>query len=225
MEGLVDKHSFIVTVSRQMGSKGTYVGLEVAKRLGFSYIDREILQQAAHMLGSDEDSVAEYEEKSSGLIRNLMKVFALGTPEVAYVPKERPIYDKDVFLLESKIIRDIAEKSNAVIMGRGGFSVLKDRPNTMHLFVRAPHTYRVEQLIKTGIAANEQEALALIEESDRRRTKFVKDMLGIEWSDVRNYHLSVDSSSIGPEETVGMVVSFIEKAFGLTVPVQNNTTT
>ena len=69
-----------ITVSRQMGSGGTYVGFELAKALGFSYIDREILRRAARLLKTDEVSLEEYEQKSSGLIRNLLRTFALGTP-------------------------------------------------------------------------------------------------------------------------------------------------
>ncbi|MCG6537131.1 MAG: cytidylate kinase-like family protein, partial [Syntrophales bacterium LBB04] len=103
-EDLMEKRSMAITVSRQMGSGGTYTGYEVAKALGFSYVDREILRRAAVLLNSDEASLEEYEEKSSGFIESLLRTFALGTPET-YTPKERPVYDRELFLLEGRMRR------------------------------------------------------------------------------------------------------------------------
>ncbi|OPY73016.1 MAG: cytidylate kinase [Syntrophorhabdus sp. PtaU1.Bin058] len=203
-----------ITVSRQMGSGGTYIGYQVAKALGFSYVDRQILRRAASLLNRDEVSLEEYEEKSSGLIQNLLRTFLLGTPETAYIPKERPIYDKDLFLLESKIINEIVDKHNAVIMGRCGFCLLKDRPKTVHLFIYAPRDYRTERIMKADSTADPREAQARIDESDRRRTKFIRDMVGTEWTDARNYHLCVDSSTVGLSESVQMVIGFVKKALG-----------
>ena len=69
------------------------------------------------------------------------------------MPTERPVYDRDLFVLESKIIHAIVDKQNAVIMGRGGFHVLKDRPKTVHLFIHAPRDYRVERVMKADSTA------------------------------------------------------------------------
>jgi len=202
-----------ITVSRQMGSGGTYIGFEVAKALGFSYIDREILRRAASLLKTDEVSLEEYEEKSSGLIRNLLRTFALGTPET-YTPTERPVYDRDLFVLESKIIKEILDKHNSVIMGRGGFHLLKGRPKTVHLFIHAPCDYRVDRVMKADSTVDLREAQATVDESDRRRTRFIKDMVGVEWTDARNYHLCVDSSAVGLSESVRMVIGFVKTAVG-----------
>jgi cytidylate kinase len=215
----MEKHTMVVTVSRQMGSGGTFIGYALARRLGFTYVDREILSRAASLLKGDETAVAAREETSSGLLRNLLRTFSLGTPEVTYVPKERPIYDRDLFLLQSKVIREIADRSDSVIMGRGGFSLFRDRPQTVHLFVQAPRRYRVDRVIEAEGAANEREALAAIDESDQRRARFIKDMCGREWTDARNYHLCIDSSCTGPEETVRMVAGFVGRALNLVPPV------
>jgi CMP/dCMP kinase len=212
MEDRMEKQGMAITVSRQMGSGGTDIGYKVAKALGFSYVDREILSRAASLLNRDEVSLEEYEEKSSGFMENLLRTFALGTPETAYMPKERPVYDRDLFTLESKIISEIVDKHDAVIMGRGGFSLLKGRPKTVHLFIHAPRDYRIERVLKAGSAGDSREAQSRIDESDRRRTKFVRDMIGTEWTDGRNYHLCIDSSIVGISECVRIVVDFVQTA-------------
>ncbi len=202
-----------VPISRQMGSGGTFIGREIAKALGFSYVDREILHQAADLLKKDEGSLEEYEERSSGLLENLFRFFALGTPETMYVPRERPVYDRELFVLESRIIRDVVEKSNAVVIGRGGFHILKGRPNTVHLFIHAPRSYRIDDVMKSEGLSDVRGVQARIDESDRNRAKFIRDMVGKEWSDARNYHLSVDSSLLGLAETGRMAIGFLKAVF------------
>jgi cytidylate kinase len=213
MEDRMEKRGKVITVSRQMGSGGTYVGYEVAKALGFSYLDREILRRAAGLLKRDEASLEEYEGKSSGFIQNFLRTFSFGAPE-SCMPPERPVYDRDLFVLESKIIHAIADKQNAVIMGRGGFHVLKDRPNTVHLFIHAPRAYRIERVMKADGTADAGKAEARVEESDRRRGKFIRNMTGTEWTDARNYHLCIDSSTVGLPEGVRMVIGFVKTALG-----------
>ncbi len=217
----MEKPTGAITVSRQMGSGGTYIGYELAKALGFSYVDREILRRAASLLNSDEASLEGHEGTSSGFIRNLLRTFALGTPET-YTPTERPVYDRDLYVLESKIISEIVDKRDAVIMGRGGFRVLKNRPNTVHLFIHAPRDYRVDRMMETDSIADLREAQARVDESDRTRARFIRDMVEAEWTDARNYHLCVDSSTTGLSESAHMVIDFVKKALGrasqVTVP-------
>ena len=202
----------VITVSKQAGSGGTYVGHEVAKALGYSYVDREILRRAARFLNRDTESVEEYEGKSSGFIQNFMRTFALEAPEVAYVPKELPVYDKDLFVLENKIINDIVDKHNAVIIGRGGFHLLKDHPNTIHLLIYAPRNYRVERIMKADSITDIREAQTRIDESDRKRAKFIRDMVGTDWTDARNYNLCIDTSVVGVSESARTIIDFARKA-------------
>ena len=89
----MEKRGKAITVSRQMGSGGTYVGYEVAKALGFWYVDREILRRAASLLHRNAASLEEYEENRPVSSGNFLRAFALGAPET-YTPKERPVYDR-----------------------------------------------------------------------------------------------------------------------------------
>jgi CMP/dCMP kinase len=207
----MEKHTMTITVSRQMGSGGTYIGRQVAKELGFSYIDREVLRQAAALLKEDETSLEAYEERSLGFAERFLRVFSAGSPENPYVPKEPPIYDNNLFIVEGRIIRDMASRDNAVIMGRGGFALLKGRPNTLHLFVHGPRIFRVDQVIKAEGITDRREALARVEESDMQRARFIKDMVGTEWTDARNYHLCVDASVSGLSESASMIANFARK--------------
>lgn len=115
-----------VTISRQTGSGGTYVGYLAAKMLGFRYVDREILQKAAQEMGTDVRELELQDERSSGLIETILKGFAIGAPFSGMMRHARPIYDRDLFASERKIVQDIAGKYNAVFIGRAAFHMLRD---------------------------------------------------------------------------------------------------
>ncbi|MFZ1037658.1 MAG: cytidylate kinase-like family protein [Smithella sp.] len=200
-----------ITISRQMGSEGTYIGFLAAQKLGFRYLDREILQQAANEMGLDPQMLENYDSRSVPLLERIINSFCFGAPEVPGLPSFRkPIYNKDLFALQSKIIKQVANQCSAVIVGRGGFYILRDKPDTLHVFIHAPFDYRVERIMKEQ-KMEEKAAQAMVQESDRSRTKFIRDMLGINWTDARNFHLSLDSSVIGLAASVEMITKLVKK--------------
>jgi cytidylate kinase len=207
----MEEKSFnIITISRQMGSGGTYIGYLTAKELGFRYLDREILQQAANELGIEPSMLERYDGRSASLMENIIQSFCFSTPEMPNLPPlRRPVYNKDLFALESKIMKEVADRCNAVIIGRGGFYILKDRPDTIHIFVHAPLDYRIEMIMKEQKITDKREVKKMIEESDHERTKFIRDMMGTDWYDARNYHLCIDSSVVGSPDCVKMITKLV----------------
>ena len=111
------KTNIAVTISRQMGSGGSYVGYLVAKELGFRYVNREVLQRAAEHLGTNTRALEELDERSMGLVKNIIRGFSFSILETAYVPPmTQPIYDRDLFTLECKIMKQIVDEHSAVII-------------------------------------------------------------------------------------------------------------
>ena len=195
-----------------MGSGGSYIGYLVAKRLGFKYIDREILHQAAEKLGTQASQLQEHDERSCGPIDNLLQALIFGTPEAAYVPSlSRPVYDKDLFTLESRIMRRIAGQYNAVIAGRAGFHVLRDLPGAIHLFIHAPAEFRIDRVMKAQRITEAGEARRKLKQSDQRRSKFVRDMTGLVWTDARNFHLCINAGVIGFDASVELIIGLVNR--------------
>jgi cytidylate kinase len=206
----MDKKCFTIAISRQMGSGGTYIGYLAAKELGFRYIDREILRQAANKLHIQPDVLEKYDDGSTSVLENIVQSFCFGTPEASFLPPlGKPVYSKELFALESKIMKDVADKCSAVIVGRGGFYILRDRPNTIHVFVHAPLNYRIERIMKAHRITELREAQKIIEESDHKRSKFIRDVAGIDWLDARNYHMCIDSSAVGFPSCVEMIIKLV----------------
>lgn len=206
-----EEQTTIVTISRQIASGGAYIGHLLARKLGYKYVEREVLHTAARELGVDISELSTVDERRTGFIESLMKSFVFGTPEAAYVPpSRRPVYDQELFETESKIIAAIAEKYNAVIVGRGGYFILRGRPNVVNVFIHAPRDFRVKRLRKFHEISAEQ-AREEIEESDRRRETFLKTMTGTDRYDARNYHLCIDVASAGFEAAERMIIELVDK--------------
>lgn len=197
----------VITISRQMASGGAYIGHLIAKKLGYQYVEREVLHRAAKDLGVDIADVSRQDEKETGFVESLLKSFLFGTPEAAYIPPtRRPVYDEELFKTESHIIRSIAEKQNAVIVGHAGFAVLRGRRNLLNVFIHAPKEFRSNRLKEFRSSSIEQ-ALVEIEESDSRREKFLRTIAGSDWYDARNYHLSIDAQAAGFEEAADVIIA------------------
>ncbi len=196
----------VITISRQAASGGAYIGHLLARTLGWHYVEREVLHQAAKRLGIEIGELASVEERRAGFIESLMKGFAFGTPEAAYLPpSRRPVYGHELFRAEASIIKEIASRYNAVIVGHGGYAILKDRPRTIHVFIHAPLELRVRRLQEFHHLSF-TDARKEIEESDRRREEFLKTMTDTTWNDARNYHFVIDASAAG-FETAGQMIS------------------
>jgi len=209
---MTEEGHITITISRQMGSGGAYIGHLAAKELGFKYLDREILRQAAKDLGTDASMLEDLAERSPGVIEKIIKGFSYGTPASGILqPMGPPVYSKDLFTLECKIIQKAADQYNAVIIGRGGFYALRERPGVIHVFIHAPLGFRVKRVMQVQNITDIREARNKVKNSDRNRAKYIRDMAGVHWTDSRNFHLCIDSSLISFSEIAKMIVIFVKK--------------
>jgi len=201
-----EERHITITISRQMGSGGAYIGYLVAKELGFKYLDREILRQAAEHLGTDVRMLEDLSERSPGIIEAIIKGFSYGTSEGGFLqPMRPPVYSRDLFTMECKIIQEIADQYNAVIIGRGGFYALKERSGVIRVFIHAPREFRVKRVMQVQNITDIREARNKVKDSDQNRIKYIRDMVGFDWTDLRNFHLCIDSSFIGFHESAKMI--------------------
>jgi cytidylate kinase len=206
-----DKPKTAIAISRQMGSGGTYIGYLAARRLGFQYVDREILREASRQLEIDVGVLEGLDQRSSGLVENLIRAFTFGTPDAHSAPLRKPVYERDLFTVECRIMNEIADRYNAVIVGRAGFYALRDRPRVIRVFVHAPLAFRVRRVMKVQGLTDIRDARTLVEETDRRRAKFIRDMTGADWSDALNYHLCIDASVIDFDSSVAMITGLVSQ--------------
>jgi len=193
---------FIVTISRELGSGGHEIGEIVAKQLGVPFYDQELIQLTAEKSGFTPEYIRQSEQQLAYSF-----IYALSDQNYALVDDEiRP--SDGLFMVQSKIIRDIADQGSCVIVGRCADFVLKDRPHCLNAFVHADADFR-KQRVKKIHGVGMDEALEMMETSDRNRSNYCRRFTGKAWGSAGNYTLTVDSAFFGIEQAARMVVQAV----------------
>ena len=152
------KNPLIITIGREYGSGGREIGQAVAKALGIAFYDKQIISLAAKKSGLSDEFIANNEQRvRGGLMHNLAAASAYsgGFFSSQYLP-----LSESIFISQAQVIRDIAGKESAVIVGRCADYILDGRENTINVFIHAPQDKRVERIMKLH---NVDEAAAIKE--------------------------------------------------------------
>ena len=195
----------IINVGRSFGSGGGYVGQAVAEKLGIPFYDNELISKAAQESGYS-PSIFEGGEKKRSIF-SVSSFFASG--RMSYLDNTY-MNDDVLFKAQSDVIRSIAEKGDAVIIGRCADYILRDLP-CLNVFVTGPVEYRVGRIMKSE-GLTEEEAEKLIRKKDRIRETYYNYYTFGSWGSASNYHLSLDSSILGIEGTAQYIIEFGRKA-------------
>lgn len=191
---------FAITISRQYGSGGHEVGKMVAQKLGVAFYDSNLIELTAKEGGFTSEYVKKNEQKlASNLLYNFYK------HNYAYANQVMPPQDA-LFLVQTKVIRDIAAAESCVIVGRCANYILKGHPNLFNVFVHADDTFRIERVIQNYGADSEENARSEMERVDKERVNYNKHYTGRDWSDLKEYDMSIESSRFGIDITAAMII-------------------
>ncbi len=203
---------FHITVARQLGSGGSELGQRIACRLGFAYLDRQILQQAAKELGMREEELAHREERVQSFWVRMVEAFSAGCPEyMMSTPPPKIISDETLIEAEQQVLMRLACQGSCVVVGRCGFHVLAGHARLLNIFVHASPRFRMDRMIQFYGAASDTAASEMMETIDRDRERYVERFSGKSWYDARHYHLAIDMSETGFEAAEEMVVTLAER--------------
>jgi cytidylate kinase len=199
---------FVITISRQLGSGGAYVGQQLAKNLNVFYADREIIGQAAKQLSVLKEDLESRDEKILSFWQSFIQSFAIA-PDVYMPPQIIAPTDRELFKVETKIIEHIAKERSAVIIGRCGAYVLREHPNHVNIFLHSDITFRKSR-IQSLYNVSEEVAGKMIAQSDKERALYHHTFTGKEWTDARRYDISINTSKIGLDKSVELILKYLE---------------
>jgi cytidylate kinase len=180
----------VITISRQLGSLGTTLGRQVAARLGYRLVHRELINRAAQLAGTPDMALATIDE---------LGLLGLEPDEI----------QQDAYLQAVQtVIKNLAEEGNVIIVGRAGQAILQNNPNVLHLRVVAPLETRLQRIVKAhGISPNA--AKAQIQDSDRYRADYLRRFYTIRWDDPTLYHLVINTGHISLEASAEVVCAAV----------------
>lgn len=195
----MDKKTIIV-IGRQFGSGGKLIAEAIGKRLGIPVYDKELIAKAAEESGFSKDLFTKSDEKRRFFsFSSFLSSGRFGTDS-------NYMGDNELFKMQSKVIRDIAEAGSAIFVGRCADYILRDM-DRLSVFVTAPIGERVKRVCeRTGL--DEEEAESLIRKKDRTRESYYNFFSFGDWGEASNYDLCLDSSVLGIEGSADMVINF-----------------
>ena len=178
----------IITISREFGSCGRFIGEEVAKKLGIAYYDKEMIGQIAEQAGLSSEYVRENAELSP---KKGWFAYAFSGRDITGKSVEDMVYEA-----QRKVIMEIAEKENCVIIGRNADFILKDRKDVLNVFIHGSIPEKVRRICSL-YNVTEVDAIKMINDIDKRRRTNYNFYTEQKWGMAENYTMSLNSSVLG----------------------------
>lgn len=192
----------IITISREFGSGGRTIGRMVAEKLGYDFYDKELVKKIAVESGLHEDFVEQNGEYASAKNWFSYVFQSMGTQGVM----NGMSMDDFLWAMQRKVINDLADKGNCVIVGRCADYILKDREDALHVFIHADKKARAERIVRL-YGMTEKSPEKRLEEKDQRRKVYYKHYTDQSWGVSQNYDISLDSGTIGIQNCVDIITA------------------
>lgn len=198
----------IITIGRQYGSGGRYVGRLLAEKLGIPFYDKELLVEASKGSGICQEVLESHDEKPtrSHLFSLVTGMQGQVDPGMMYL--DMPLNHR-IFLAQFDAIRNIADKGACVMVGRCSDYVLRERKDVMDVFVKASMEERINRAVN-HYGVDPQKAEDVIKKADKQRSSYYNYYSAGTWGDVNNYDLCVDTGALGVEGAVEVLARAYE---------------
>lgn len=192
----------IITISREFGSGGRSVGKRVAELLDVPCYDKELVKRVATETGFDEKFIEQQGEYASPWKKIFSYAFSgLGSNQ----PLNRMSAEDFLWALQCKVILELAEKEPCVIVGRCADYILRDREDTLNVFIHAEPDFRIDRIVRL-YGESEKEPQKRIDEKDKHRQTYYSHYTGRKWGAFKNYHIDLNTSVTGIERAAQFIV-------------------
>lgn len=206
--------NYVINIGRQLGSGGREVGEKLAANLHISFYDKELINLASKESGLCKEFFERVDEKPSQTIIGgfLGARFSLFTDNSA--PYGNYLSNDALFKIQSDVIRKLASERSCLFVGRCADYILRDHPRAVTVFISASMADRVERVAQTHNITPE-EAQELVNHTDKKRSEYYNYYSYKTWGRAATYHLCIDSSVLGIDDTVAFVEEFVRKKLKL----------
>ena len=178
----------IITISREFGSGGRFIGEEVAKKLGIAYYDKNIINEIAEKSGLSPEYIQENAELSP---KKGLFAYAFAGRDVTGKSVEDIVYEA-----QRNVILELADKEPCVIIGRNADYILKDRDDVLNVFIHGDAPEKIQRITRL-YNVEEQKAVKMMADIDKRRMANYNFYTNQKWGKADNYTLCLNSSQLG----------------------------
>ena len=178
----------IITISREFGSGGRFIGEEVAKKLGIAYYDKNIINEIAEKSGLSPEYIQENAELSP---KKGLFAYAFAGRDITGKSIEDMVYEA-----QRNVILELADKEPCVIIGRNADYILKDRDDVLNVFIHGDASEKIQRITRL-YNVEEQKAVKMMADTDKRRMANYNFYTDQKWGKASNYTLCLNSSQLG----------------------------
>lgn len=195
----------IITIGREFGSNGTKIGKIISEKLEIPFYDKEIIAISAKESGYDEELFNNVDEKhtTSFLFSVAMGIFSYSSKAENM---ENSSFSDKLFSIQKKVIGDIAENGDCVIIGRCSDFILKDNNDVTSVFICSDFNNRIKTISERN-GLSENKAKDLIIKTDKKRASYYNYYTGKKWGSRESYDFIINSDSLGLDKTADFIIS------------------
>ena len=191
----------IITISREFGSGGRFIGEEVAKKLGMAYYDKNVITEIAEKSGLSPEYIQENAELSP---KKGLFAYALAGRDITGKSVEDLVYEA-----QRKVILELVEKEPCVIIGRNADFILKDRDDVLNVFIHGNMPEKMQR-ISCLYNVSGQEAVKMMADTDKRRLANYNFYTEQKWGKASNYTLCLNSSELGYDRCEAIIMECVK---------------
>ncbi|MFB0921299.1 MAG: cytidylate kinase-like family protein [Oscillospiraceae bacterium] len=190
----------VITISREFGSGGRTVAKAVAERLGYAFYDKALVELIAKESGYSQEFVERRGEDATSTSSFLFNLARSGS---AGVDGYSDVSDR-LYVIQHNIIKRLAGEGPCVIVGRCSDYILKDFPNSLHVYIYAETKFKAERIVKL-YGERDDAPEKRLEEKDKKRKVYYKNYTGRIWGMSSNYDICLNSGKLGIDSCVDII--------------------
>lgn len=198
--------NIVITIGREYGSGGRYIGEKLSQKLNIPFYDKKLLEKAYEKIGCNYSKINDYDEVTKNKYIKNLNLINTSAPELAY---EENTYQT----LISKTIEELADTGPCIILGRNSNNILKGRKNVINIFI---YSNDIDFKVKRKMSLEKldyNETLNKLKKIDKQRKKYYESINSKQiWGDKANYDYIIDSSILGVDKTADLIADIYKKA-------------
>lgn len=199
----------VITISRQFGAGGLTLGKQLGEMLNFTFIDNEVISLISQKARVSKDWVKGIEKEAGGKLHQFISHLIPRGLVDRILDDQRGYIDEEIYIhLLDQIIRQLAEKDNCIILGRGGQYILKDHPDTIHILLIADKDDRVH-FMETHYNLKPSQATQVVNAEDKRRINLYRKFEKSDYDLPHHYHLTLNMSKLTLKAAAEIISKFV----------------
>ena len=203
------QEQFIITISRMFGTGGHEIGAELARRLDVKLIDKQVLNEVAKRMNVVEEAMEKLEARNPLWRDDFTSFYRTYMSKAEYNGLEHDRTSHELFEAQAEAIRSIAAEESCALIGRCGFHIFAEHPNALKIFIHSSEDCR-KRRIAEKYDLSLSDAAAMVVDNDYSRELYTKTFTGKDWTDARNYDISIDVRKFGVNGAVDFIMKCIE---------------